>query len=74
MKSNVKISGSAILCCILLISQAALCQIRLPFLISDGMVLQRNADVKIWGWADNPEGANLYNKEGLPASPFGTDE
>jgi sialate O-acetylesterase len=21
-------------------------------------------------WADNPEGANLYNKEGLPASPF----
>jgi len=23
-----------------------------------------------YGWADNPEGANLYNKEGLPASPF----
>jgi len=27
-----------------------------------------------YGWADNPEGANLYNKEGLPASPFRTDE
>jgi sialate O-acetylesterase len=27
-----------------------------------------------YAWADNPEGANLYNKEGLPASPFGTDE
>ncbi len=26
-----------------------------------------------YGWADNPEGANLYNKEGLPASPFTTD-
>ena len=26
-----------------------------------------------YGWADNPEGANLYNKEGLPASPFRTD-
>jgi sialate O-acetylesterase len=26
-----------------------------------------------YAWADNPEGANLYNKEGLPASPFGTD-
>lgn len=27
-----------------------------------------------YGWADNPEGANLYNKEGLPASPFRTDK
>jgi sialate O-acetylesterase len=26
-----------------------------------------------YAWADNPEGANLYNKEGLPASPFATD-
>ncbi len=23
-----------------------------------------------YAWADNPEGANLYNKEDLPASPF----
>ena len=27
-----------------------------------------------YAWADNPEGANLYNKEGLPASPFRTEE
>ncbi|MEY2940569.1 MAG: hypothetical protein RJA67_254 [Bacteroidota bacterium] len=26
-----------------------------------------------YGWADNPEGANLINAEGLPASPFRTD-
>jgi sialate O-acetylesterase len=26
-----------------------------------------------YAWADNPDGANLYNKEGLPASPFRTD-
>ncbi|MEO5685450.1 MAG: sialate O-acetylesterase [Chitinophagaceae bacterium] len=26
-----------------------------------------------YAWADNPHGANLYNKEGLPASPFRTD-
>ncbi|MCC9136677.1 sialate O-acetylesterase [Pontibacter silvestris] len=26
-----------------------------------------------YAWADNPEGANLYNKEGLPAAPFKTD-
>jgi len=26
-----------------------------------------------YAWADNPEGANLYNAEGMPASPFTTD-
>ncbi len=27
-----------------------------------------------YAWADNPDGANLSNKEGLPASPFRTDQ
>ncbi len=27
-----------------------------------------------YAWANNPEGANLYNREGLPASPFRTSE
>jgi len=27
-----------------------------------------------YAWADNPEDANLYNKEGLPASPFRIDD
>jgi sialate O-acetylesterase len=27
-----------------------------------------------YAWADNPAGANLYNREGLPASPFRTDK
>lgn len=27
-----------------------------------------------YAWADNPEGANLFNKDGLPASPFRTDQ
>jgi sialate O-acetylesterase len=26
-----------------------------------------------YAWSDNPDDANLYNKEGLPASPFRTD-
>jgi len=26
-----------------------------------------------YAWADNPDGANLCNQEGLPASPFRTD-
>jgi sialate O-acetylesterase len=27
-----------------------------------------------YAWADNPDNPNLYNREGLPASPFTTDE
>lgn len=27
-----------------------------------------------YAWADNPHNANLYNKDGLPASPFKTDD
>lgn len=27
-----------------------------------------------YAWADNPEGCNLYNREGLPAVPFRTDD
>jgi sialate O-acetylesterase len=27
-----------------------------------------------YAWADNPDSGNLYNKEGLPASPFRTDK
>jgi len=27
-----------------------------------------------YAWADNPAGSNLYNRDGLPAVPFRTDE
>lgn len=27
-----------------------------------------------YGWANNPDDLNLYNKEGLPANPFRTDD
>ena len=27
-----------------------------------------------YAWAQNPQGCNLYNKAGLPASPFRTDD
>ncbi|MGE6353955.1 sialate O-acetylesterase [Flavobacterium sp. NPDC079362] len=39
----------------LLASIAINAQIKLPRLISDGMVLQRNTKVKIWGWASAKE-------------------
>jgi sialate O-acetylesterase len=109
------------------------CEIRLPKLVSNGMILQREIPVKIWGWASAGEKVtlrfnnqsletlasadgkwlislpsqkaggpfkmeitasnqitlknillgdvwlcsgpiNLYNQEGLPASPFATDK
>ncbi len=37
--------------CVLSFFQLAYSQVRLPRLISDGMVLQRDTDVNIWGWA-----------------------
>ena len=39
----------------LLIYQTGFGQIQLPRLISDGMVLQRDANLKIWGWAKSGE-------------------
>ena len=40
---------------VLLIISAAFAQVRLPQLISDGMVLQRDVPVNIWGWATPAE-------------------
>lgn len=42
------------LCTVAFVSVSS-AQIKLPKLVSDGMVLQRNADVKIWGWASPGE-------------------
>lgn len=55
------------------------------FVWAKAAVMNENT-VKVWSdsvsdpknvryaWDDNPEGANLKNKEGLPASPFTTEE
>ncbi len=55
MKLNVKILGLALCCYALLISQTAFCNVRLPLLVSDGMVLQRGTGAKVWGWAAKGE-------------------
>jgi hypothetical protein len=39
----------------LTVSLYAYSEIRLPQLVSDGMVLQRDAKVNIWGWASPGE-------------------
>jgi sialate O-acetylesterase len=40
---------------VLLASPAARADVRLPALLSDGMVLQQKASVRIWGWASDGE-------------------
>lgn len=44
------------------ISIVAQAQLRLPKLISNGMILQRNANLKIWGWAKPKEKITLKFK------------
>lgn len=46
--------------------------------IKGATIIVSSQQVKIpvavrYAWSDNPEGCNLYNKEGLPAIPFRTD-
>ena len=56
---------SLIVACLLGSSGSILGQVVLPRLISDGMVLQRNADTRIWGWAseEEPISISFQNKK-----------
>jgi sialate O-acetylesterase len=40
---------------LILLSLSAFAQIKLPSLVSDGMVLQQNQVTQIWGWASPDE-------------------
>jgi len=40
-------------------------QLRLPKLISDGLVLQRDAEVKIWGWSAKSEMVSINYRDSL---------
>ena len=50
---------------LLLLATTAFCQVRLPKLVSNGMVLQRDTNVKIWGWAapNEPIAINFINAD-----------
>ncbi len=50
-----KIKKFGILALLVLFATPALAQLTLPQLVSDGMVLQRNEEVKIWGWSGSGE-------------------
>ena len=43
----------------LIFQQSAIAEIRLPAIVSSNMVLQRNTNVVIWGWADAGENITL---------------
>lgn len=42
-----------------LFTNTLLAQVSLPKLVSDGMVLQRNSNVRIWGWASEGEAVEI---------------
>ncbi|WP_163409925.1 sialate O-acetylesterase [Flavobacterium ajazii] len=49
---------------ILFFSVLANANVRMPLLFSDGMVLQRNKEIPVWGWADTNEKVTIhFNKQ-----------
>jgi len=63
---QMKISAIAVL---LLFSMVSLAEVKLPRLIRDSMVLQRDAPIKMWGWASPGEKVKItFNKAGISTS------
>ncbi|MFN8353582.1 MAG: sialate O-acetylesterase [Spirosomataceae bacterium] len=56
-----------------LFSEVTYAQIRVPKFVSDGMVLQRDAEIKIWGWASPKEKITLeFNKKSFKTTATDT--
>ncbi len=51
MKQKIKTCGMILNLFIIFSFHTAGCRVSLPRLVSDGMVLQRDVHVNIWGWA-----------------------
>jgi sialate O-acetylesterase len=73
MKTNIRTLVLTLCFYVLFIFQTALCDVRLPRLISDGLVLQRDAKVKIWGWADAGEKVTISFNGKTYSATAGTD-
>lgn len=57
-----------ILSVLLLIQTNLFSAVRLPFLFSDGMVIQRDKEVPVWGWADDNEPVTVsFNGQSITA-------
>ncbi|WP_240047091.1 sialate O-acetylesterase [Hymenobacter nivis] len=59
MKNNVHLFSKVGLALVLLAAAPAHAQVRLPRLVSNGMVLQRDAPVRLWGWAAPGEAVSV---------------
>ncbi len=73
MKTNLKILVSTLCLCVLSTCQTAFCNVRLPLLVSEGMVLQRGDSAKIWGWADTGEKVTIKFNDKTYNTIAGTD-
>lgn len=59
-----KINSKIVLFILVLICYSSKAQLRLPRLIRDSMILQRDVPVKIWGWANKKETVKVnFNKK-----------
>ena len=56
---NMRCLRNLFLVMMLLFTIQLFAQVKLPKLISDGMILQRNVDLNIWGWAKKGETVTL---------------
>src|SRR3978361_123812 len=63
MKINIKLI--ILICIVICVNQSLQAQVRLPQLISDGMILQRDTKLNIWGWASPGEkiAIKFHNKK-----------
>lgn len=55
MKASRMVAFASVLVCVSLLVTSAQADVRLPKVIGDHMVLQQDASVPIWGWADADE-------------------
>ncbi len=72
ISNNLRRTGRKMLTCLVaalgLTTGQAFANIRLPQLVSNGMILQRDAKVRIWGWADAGEKVSItFNKKKVTA-------
>lgn len=60
--------------CLLLFTNPLHAKIKLPRIVSDGMVLQRNQPLSIWGWADAGENVTVNFKNKIYHTIAGKDK
>src|SRR5690349_11082356 len=61
---NLKVLSRIFFGVFFLLCSNSFCQVRLPRLISDGMILQRDTEARIWGWASVGENVSVvFNKK-----------